>query len=144
MSRTLENIFIFWSSTHNILEPVVRRPSSYSAKHCSKSLLQKDFIPFLSSYAHSSIATCTFLLPLVVLVVLVLVVLSNFWHQFCLDSFSEGRPSTGSRMLYCNVSWRNSEQEGSARPGCFWLCFQLDVGGKSDETSVSFSSSGCM
>jgi hypothetical protein len=50
------------SQLHNILEPVVRRPSGYSAKHCSKSLLKKDFIPFLSSYAHSSTITCTFLL----------------------------------------------------------------------------------
>jgi hypothetical protein len=40
---------------HNILEPVpgrepvLGRPSDYSAKHCSESLLKKDFIPFLSS-----------------------------------------------------------------------------------------------
>jgi hypothetical protein len=46
---------------HNILELVLRRPSCYSAKPCSKSLLKKDLIPFLSSYAYSSTATCTFL-----------------------------------------------------------------------------------
>jgi hypothetical protein len=46
---------------HNISEPVVRRPSGYSAKHCSKSLLKKDFIAFLSSFAHFSTATYTFL-----------------------------------------------------------------------------------
>jgi hypothetical protein len=43
---------------HNILEPVLGRPFGYSAKHCSKSLLKKDFIAFLSSYAHSFTATC--------------------------------------------------------------------------------------
>jgi hypothetical protein len=32
------------------------QPSGYSAKHCSKSLLKKDLIPFRSSYAHSSSA----------------------------------------------------------------------------------------
>jgi hypothetical protein len=31
---------------HNILEPVLERLSDYNAKHCSKSLLKKDFIPF--------------------------------------------------------------------------------------------------
>jgi hypothetical protein len=36
-------------------------PSGYSVKHCSKSLLKRDFIPFLSNIAHSSIATCIFL-----------------------------------------------------------------------------------
>jgi hypothetical protein len=33
---------------NNILELVLRWPSGYSAKHCSKSLLKIDFIPFLS------------------------------------------------------------------------------------------------
>jgi hypothetical protein len=46
----------------NILEPVVRRPSGYSVKHCTKSLLKKDFIPFLSGYVHSSTVTCIFLM----------------------------------------------------------------------------------
>jgi hypothetical protein len=46
----------------NILEPVLGRPFSYSAKHCSKLLLKKDFIPFLSSYAHSFITACIFFL----------------------------------------------------------------------------------
>jgi hypothetical protein len=36
---------------------VLGRPSGYSAKHCSISLLKIDFIPFLRSYAHSSTAT---------------------------------------------------------------------------------------
>jgi hypothetical protein len=49
------------SSFHNILELVLGRPSGYSAKHYSKSLLKRDFIPFLSNYAHSSTATCMFL-----------------------------------------------------------------------------------
>jgi hypothetical protein len=51
------------SHIHNILEPVLGRPFGYSAKHCSKSLLKKDFIPFLSSYAHSFTGTYT-ILPL--------------------------------------------------------------------------------
>jgi hypothetical protein len=46
---------------HNILEPVLGQPSGYNTKHCSKSLLKRDFIPFLSNYAHSSTATCMFL-----------------------------------------------------------------------------------
>jgi hypothetical protein len=56
---------IFWRYVmkllSNILEPVLGRPSGYSAVHCCKSLLKKDFIPFLSNYAHSSTATCMFL-----------------------------------------------------------------------------------
>jgi hypothetical protein len=81
---------------------VVRRPSGYSAKHCSKSVLKKDFIPFLSSYVHSSIVTCSPPLPHVVLIVLVLIVLPNFGINVVLDSFSKGRPSTGFRMLCPN------------------------------------------
>jgi hypothetical protein len=46
---------------HNILEPVLGQPFGYNAKHCSKLLLKKYFIPFLSNYAHSSTATCMFL-----------------------------------------------------------------------------------
>jgi hypothetical protein len=49
------------SEEHNILEPVLGQPSGYSAKYCSKSLLKRDFIPFLSNYAHSSTATCMFI-----------------------------------------------------------------------------------
>ena len=37
--------------------------SGYNSKHCSKLLLKKDSIPFLSSYAHSSIATCKVTTP---------------------------------------------------------------------------------
>jgi hypothetical protein len=37
------------------------QPFGYNAKHYSKSLLKKYFILSLSSYAHSFIATCTFL-----------------------------------------------------------------------------------
>jgi hypothetical protein len=53
----------FWTYglKHNILEPVLGRPYGYSAKHCSKSLLKKDFISFLSSFVHSSNTTCMFL-----------------------------------------------------------------------------------
>jgi hypothetical protein len=89
-------------ATHNILEPVLRQPSCYSTKHCSKSLLKIDFIPFLSRmltpplpHVHSS--------ALVTCVVLVLMVLSNFWHQWCLRFLFRGRPSTGSRMLCCKL-----------------------------------------
>jgi hypothetical protein len=46
---------------YNILEPVLGWPSGYCTKHCSKSLLKRDFIPFLSNYAHSSTSTCIFL-----------------------------------------------------------------------------------
>jgi hypothetical protein len=45
----------------NILGPVLGQPFGYIVKHCSKSLLKKDFIPFLGSYAHSFTATCIFL-----------------------------------------------------------------------------------
>jgi hypothetical protein len=48
------------SGYHIILEPVLGWPSGYTTKHCSESLLKKDFIPFLSSYAHSSTVTCIF------------------------------------------------------------------------------------
>jgi hypothetical protein len=47
---------------HNILELALGRPSSYNAKYCKKSLLKKDFIPFLSNYAHFPTSTCMFLL----------------------------------------------------------------------------------
>ena len=52
-------IKLFPIFTHDILEPVLGRPFGHSAKHCSKSLLKKKFIPFLSSYAHSFTSTCT-------------------------------------------------------------------------------------
>jgi hypothetical protein len=82
---------------HKITEPTLGRPFGYNAKHCNKSLLKKDFIPFLNSYAHSSTATCMFL-PLSY-VVLILMVLSNFWNHYFFYSFSKGWPSTGFRML---------------------------------------------
>jgi hypothetical protein len=40
----------------------LRRPFGYTANHCSKLLLMKDFIPYLSNYAHSFIAPFAFLL----------------------------------------------------------------------------------
>jgi hypothetical protein len=40
---------------------VLGRPFGYSTKYCNKSLLKKDFIPFLSNYAHSCTVTYTFL-----------------------------------------------------------------------------------
>jgi hypothetical protein len=43
--------------THNILEPVLEQPFGYNTNHCSKSLLMKDYIPLLSSYAHFFTAT---------------------------------------------------------------------------------------
>jgi hypothetical protein len=58
--------------------------------------LKIDFIPFLSNYAHSSIATYTFgdtcSLGSNGST-------NNFGINVVLDSFLEGRPSTGSRML---------------------------------------------
>jgi hypothetical protein len=45
---------------HNILEPVIGRPFGYNINHCSKSLLVKKIILFLSSNAHSFIATYAF------------------------------------------------------------------------------------
>jgi hypothetical protein len=38
---------------NNILEPVLGWSFGYKKNHFSKSLLMKDFIPFLSSYAKS-------------------------------------------------------------------------------------------
>jgi hypothetical protein len=59
------HVFTFWKlelvqNEHNILEPALGRPFGYSAYHCSKSLLMKDFIPFLSNYAHSFTTTHAF------------------------------------------------------------------------------------
>jgi hypothetical protein len=75
---------------------MLRRLFGYNAKHCSKSLLKIDFIPFLSRYAHSSSATCSDTCSLGYNGS------TKFWHQnVVLDSFLEGR-SNGSRML-CRV-----------------------------------------
>jgi hypothetical protein len=38
---------------HNILELELEQPFGYNANHYSKLLLTKDFIHFLSGYAHS-------------------------------------------------------------------------------------------
>jgi hypothetical protein len=53
-------IVICFGPSHNIQEPVLGQPFGYSTNHYSKSLLMKDFIIFLSSYAHSFIATYAF------------------------------------------------------------------------------------
>jgi hypothetical protein len=47
------------STCHNILELMLGWSYCYSANHFSKSLLKKEIIPFLSSNAHSSTATCS-------------------------------------------------------------------------------------
>jgi hypothetical protein len=48
------HILVCWNPLeHNILELVSGRPSGYNAKHCSKSLLKREFILFLNNYAHS-------------------------------------------------------------------------------------------
>jgi hypothetical protein len=65
---------------HIILEPVLGGPSATVRLSITKSLLLKDFIPFLSIYAHSFIATYTFFFTLVTCVISVLMVLPNFWN----------------------------------------------------------------
>jgi hypothetical protein len=57
-----KNHFILIFILHNILEPLMGRPFGYSENHYSNSLLMKDFVPFLCSYAHSFIGTYVFLL----------------------------------------------------------------------------------
>jgi hypothetical protein len=47
---------------HNILELMLKQPFGYSANHSRKLVLMKDYIPILSDYVHSFIATYAFFL----------------------------------------------------------------------------------